>query len=97
MKSEKLSKEKNEKIFTKSERNIIISKNHSLLKVNYKFIFERNGLFMKKTKERLFNNEEKKMSQKYNKSIEFIKLLKKICLDFNNNDYNVVIKEFLER
>lgn len=42
----KIVEENNEKMFTKKEKNIIITKVYNLLKVNYKSIYEREGLFM---------------------------------------------------
>ena len=48
MKNEKHVEEKNEKTFTKNERNIIISKKYNLLSKNK--IYEREGLCMLKLK-----------------------------------------------
>lgn len=40
----------NVKVFTKEEKNNIISENYNPLKVNFKLICEREGLYMKRTR-----------------------------------------------
>lgn len=84
-----------EKVFTKDLRKGIIIKNHIPLKVNYKNLFEKDWLFMDKTKEVLLK-EENVLVEKFAKSEKFIGLLKKICNDLKIENYKVEIKKFLE-
>lgn len=92
----KIVEEENEKMFTKDERNNIISEKHNPLKVNYKNLFEKEGLFMNRTKEVLLDEEENTLIKNFSKSEKFIKLLIKICYDFKIDDYKKEIKVFLE-
>lgn len=88
----------NERIFTKNMGKDIIKKNHTPLKVNYKNLFEKDGLPMKKQKILCIKNEEENMKMKGNNISErLIKTLQKICNEFNINDKERVIKNFLER
>lgn len=88
----KVVEENNEKMFTKEEKNIIITKVYNLLKVNYKSIYEREGLFMYNDK---VLTEAKKLSKKYNKKEKVILGMFEIGI---NNGYNVEkIKTMIER
>lgn len=83
------------KIFTKSERNIIISKDYNPLKVNYKIIYKRrDGLFMKGE---IFSVV-KKLSKKYNKKEKIILEMIGKCkeLGYNIRESKVLIEEFFE-
>lgn len=85
--------EKSEKIFTKNEKNIIISKDYNPLKVNYKIIYKRRGgLFMKGE----VLNVVKKLSKKYNKKEKIIFEMIEICkeLGYNIRESEVLIEEF---
>ena len=57
----KFVEEKNQKAFTKKESNNIIKKDYNPLKVNYK-IYEREGLFMRETKDVLIKDIEKELN-----------------------------------
>ncbi|MCI8640699.1 MAG: hypothetical protein HFJ59_02340 [Clostridia bacterium] len=88
---------KKQKVFTKKESNNIIKENHNPLKVNYKNLFEKDGLFMKETKEVILKKEEDILANKYKKNPQFIQLLKKICTDFKINNHKMEIEKFLEK
>ena len=53
---------------------------------------KKDGFHMEKIDE-----EVKELSIRYQKSENFIKLLKKICLNFKTDNYFTEIKRFLER
>lgn len=90
-------KEEIKKLVTKKENSNIIKDNYNPLKVNYKNLFEKDGLFMKEKKEVILNNEEEKIIKKYNKTEKFIILLKKICIDFKTDNCKKEIERFLEK
>lgn len=83
-----------EKLFTKNEKTIIISKDYNPLKVNYKIIYERDELFMRGK----VLNVVKKSSKKYNKKeILLLEMIEK-CKRFGYNieEAELLIKEFEE-
>ena len=87
----KIVEENNKKMFTKKEKNIIITKVYNLLKVNYKSIYEREGLFMYNDK---VLAEAKKISKKYNRKENVILEMFEIG---ENNGYSVdEIKTMIE-
>lgn len=90
-------KEKNqkemEKIFTKKEKNIIITEDYNLSKVNYKLIYEREEKSMY-NKEVL--KEVKKLSKKYNKKEKMVLEMFKIGIKngYSVNEIKTKIEEF---
>ena len=93
---EKFMKLNKGKVFTKKLKKDIMETDYIPLKVNYENLFEKDGLLMEKRKEILLDEEENVLIKKFSKSKKFIELLRKICDDFNIDNYKVEIKEFLE-
>lgn len=62
--SNEVSKYTTKKIFTKEAKNTIINKKYNPLKVNYKLIYEREGLYVKKTKDVLLKEINKELNWK---------------------------------
>lgn len=85
----------NERIFTKNEKNIIISKDYNPLKVNYRIIYKRRDGFVMKG-ETL--SVVKKLSKKYNKKEKIIFEMIEKCkeLGYNIQDAEVLIEEFFK-
>lgn len=81
-----------EEVFTKKEKNIIISKDYNPLKVNYELIYERDGLFMNETKDILLNEitEELNFIERIFFKNKFIKVYKKGVRKGFNWSYNIV-------
>lgn len=69
------------KVFTKKKRKDIINKNYNPLQVNYKVIYESEGSHMKK--------------EEINEKDKFIKLLYKICSDFEVESSQKRVENFL--
>ena len=71
------------KVFTKKKRKDIINKNYNLLQVNYGLIYESEGSHMKK--------------EGINEKDKFKKLLYKICLDFEVENSQKRVENFLSK
>lgn len=70
------------KVFTKNKPKDIINKNYNPLKVNYKLIYEREGIYMESKKE---------------KKEKFVSLLFKICSDLKIKNAQEEVKNFLTK
>lgn len=81
-----------EKVFTKKEENNIINENYIPLKVNFKNLLEKDGLFMNETKDILLNEitEELNFIERIFFKNKFIKVYKKGVRKGFNWSYNIV-------
>lgn len=82
MKSIKRNVKKCKKVFTKNESNNIMRKKYNPLKANK---CEREGLFMKETKDVILDEIVKELSKKYNKREQVVKVLLDKCKIFSYN------------
>lgn len=90
-------KDKNpdKKLFTKEEKNIIINEKYNPLKVNFKLIYESEGLCVKGE----ILDVVKKLSTKYNKKeVLLLEMIEKSKMfGYNVKDIEELIKEFEEK
>ncbi len=94
-KGKKFLKIKQGKVFTKKKLNSTIKSDYIPFGVNDNIYKRRDGLYMKQTKQGELEKKIEKLSKKYNKSEDFIKLLIKICLNFKIDNYEVPIENYL--
>ena len=90
-------KENNEKIFTKNNDKDIIEKKYNPSNIN-NYFYEREGLFMKETKEIILKSIVKELSQKYNRKELMIQIMFEKCekLDYNVKESKKIIEKFLK-
>ena len=69
-----VAKKLSKKLFTREDKNIIINEKYNPLKVNFKLIYEREGLCVNKTKDVLLNEITKELNLK---EIIILKIFKK--------------------
>lgn len=82
-------------VFTKKEKNNIINEKYNPLKVNFKLIYEREGLCVKGE----ILDVVKKLSTKYNKKeVLLLEMIEKSKMfGYNVKDIEELIKEFEEK